>query len=748
MRSPKFDARHGFRLRAGTLGGHLFRLSARIKEYGYQRSLAVARELHLNGRQSISIAVLTNDQDDVEIINRTLRDAGHAAHCHWISTPEALSEILTAEHIELLVLNADKYKDRIRAVVKQKDRHNPEVPVIAMQESADETSIQKAMQAGACDLVSLSSLSRLQSVVSRELRALRVERALNSTIQSASEWKRQLKDHMDISSSSIALVQEGIFTDVNDAWLRQFKVASKDELIGMPVMDTFETGSRAALKGALVATVAGKWQSQEKLIVKAHIDSGDADELHLQFRKIELDDGPSVQIRIAPQLKIAEEPTKLVHDALKRDPTMLFFHRAQFLERVVKRLARKPDQGTHCLVYVKPDNFGEIRDKVGILNSEEILAQFAEELRKRMHPRDVAGRFEGTSVMVLLERGSARDAQVWGQQFCRHIEKYTFEVGNHSTHMTCTVGACGANEVFEDLEDFVAATITAHALGKEAGGNTSFLDESADEDSKQKEFDQIWVKHLKAALMEDRFKLAQLPIAGLRSDSVRMYDLLVRMIDEQGNSVLPSEFLPAAERNHMMKNIDRWMLQAAVRFCTENDADRVFVRMSKQSVTDPTTADWMEQKLDGEGFDCSRIVIQIPECDAAKHIKQTRSLVDRIHRMGIGFALEHYGIDKERFQILDILKPDYIKIDGEIMHTLMTDTDLQQTVATTVQAAQERNIKTVAERVENANAMAVLFQLGLDFMQGHYVHEPEVILKDEEEIASTTLDELSAVSAG
>ena len=700
----------------------------------------------MNGRQSISIAVLTKDQDDVEIINRSLRDAGNAAHCHWISSPGQLADTLAEEHVELLILNCDTYKDSIRAVVKQKDRYNPEIPVIAMQESADEVSINDAMQAGACDLVSLSSTSRLQSVVSRELRALRVERALNSTIQSASEWKRQLKDHMDISSSSIALVQEGIFTDVNDAWLEQFKIANKDELIGMPIMDVFEPESRAALKGALVATVAGKWQSQEKLIVKAHIDSGDAEELHLQFRRIALDDGPSVQIRIAPQLKVAEEPTKLVHDALKRDPTTLFFHRAQFIERVTKRLKRKPAQGTHCLVYIKPDNFGKVRDKIGIIHSEEILAQFAEEVRKRMHPRDVAGRFEGTSIMVLLERGSARDAQVWGQQLCDHISKVTFEVNDHSTHLTCTVGACATNEVFANLEEFVAATAAAHKLGKDAGGNTSYLDESADEDSKVKEFDAIWVKHLKAALMDDRFKLAQLPIAGLRSDSVRMYDLLVRMIDEQGNSVLPSEFLPAAERNNMMKNIDRWMLQAAVRFCNDHDADRVFVRISRQSITDSTTAAWMEQKLDEEGFDCSRIVIQIPERDAAKHIKQTKTLVKHARKLGIGFAIEHYGIDQERFQILDILKPDYIKIDGEIMHTLMTDSDMQNCVKKIVAGAQERKIKTIAERVENANAMAVLFQLGLDFMQGHYVHEPEVVLENADKVASTTLDELTATT--
>jgi len=363
-----------------------------------------------------------------------------------------------------------------------------------------------------------------------------------------------------------------------------------------------------------------------------------------------------------------------------------------------------------------------------------------------MHPRDVAGRFEGTSIMILLERGSANDAQVWGQQLINALEKTTFEVGETSTQMTCTVGACGVSEVFSSLEEFVAATVQAYKMGKEAGGNTSYLDESADEDTKQREFDAIWVKHLKSALMEDRFRLAQLPIAGLRSDSIQMFDLLVRMIDDQGNSVLPSEFIPAARRNKMMKNIDRWMLTAAMDFCGNNEADRVFVRLSRQSITDSTTAVWMEQKLDEDGFDCSRLVVQIPERDAAKHIKHTKQLVEKVRKLGIGFAIEHYGIDQDRFQILDMLKPDYIKIDGELMHTLMTDSSMQKTVSRIVHAAQSRKIKTIAERVENANAMAVLFQLGLDFMQGHYVHEPEVVLQNNDSGVTRTLDELATAT--
>ena len=146
-------------------------------------------------------------------------------------------------------------------------------------------------------------------------------------------------------------------------------------------------------------------------------------------------------------------------------------------------------------------------------------------------------------------------------------------------------------------------------------------------------------------------------------------------------------------------------------------------------------------------FDCSRLVAQIPERDAAKHIKQTRELVSGLRRLGVAFALEHYGIDHKRFQILDMLKPDYIKIDGELVHSLMTESSMQENVERIVSAAEQRGIRTVAERVENANAMAVLFQLGLDYMQGHYVHEPEVVLEDQNSGQHRTLEELTGTTA-
>ncbi len=208
----------------------------------------------MNDQQGITIAVLTKNQDDVELVNGTLRDAGHAAHCHWIENPAKFDQTLRGDRIELIIVNSGGYSDSIRQVIKQKDAFQPEVPVIAIKETVDEAGIQEAMAHGACDLVSIDKKGRLQAVVARELRAFRVERALNSTLNSATEYRRQFNNYMQGSASAIACVQEGIITDVNKSWTKLFKLAKKKEVIGLPIMDYFEAESQAALKGAIVAT--------------------------------------------------------------------------------------------------------------------------------------------------------------------------------------------------------------------------------------------------------------------------------------------------------------------------------------------------------------------------------------------------------------------------------------------------------------------------------------------------------------
>ncbi len=200
----------------------------------------------------VPLVVLTLQQDNVESINSTLRSSGQPAHCTWVSDPGELADILDNEAPELLFFFADEYELSIAQVNDVCGTNAPTIPLIVLAEEADEQAITVALAEGARDLVTKDNKARLISVSGREIRAFRLERALNDTLSSATQYKKKLKAVMASAVDALAVVQEGILVDANDAWAEIFGAKSED-MVGELVMDLFEPTSHTALKGALSA---------------------------------------------------------------------------------------------------------------------------------------------------------------------------------------------------------------------------------------------------------------------------------------------------------------------------------------------------------------------------------------------------------------------------------------------------------------------------------------------------------------
>ncbi len=130
----------------------------------------------------------------------------------------------------------------------------------------------------------------------------------------------------------------------------------------------------------------------------------------------------------------------------------------------------------------------------------------------------------------------------------------------------------------------IADALDACAKAQARGGNQVAQSDKADNDSRVKGYDEVWVKHIKAALMENRFRLVQQPIASLHGADHTMCDVLLRMLDTNGKEVLPGEFMPAAERNDMLKNIDRWVVGASLSFAAQRKPGCLFVRLSQDTL--------------------------------------------------------------------------------------------------------------------------------------------------------------------
>lgn len=691
-------------------------------------ALAELKETTLNEQGAVPMIVVTRSQDHVEAVNSTLRKAGHPVHCSWIPDVRDLGDALTQINPEMLLVFASDSGEELASIMKIRAQFGPEVPVLIARETVDEAVIAAAMNMGAQDAVSLGNRSRLQAVVTRELRAFRLERALNSTLSSAREYKQQLQAFMTGSADAIAHVGEGIVVDANPAWLELFGYSDAGALAGQPLMDLFESETHAAIKGALVACMQGKW-SDHALRVNALLSDSSVLSLELELSLSEFDGDQCVRICVpARRGGGGQEIEQELRDALRRDPSTGLLHRRFFLEELKARLAEPAKGGVRLIAYLKPDKFASVQADIGVLASEDFLVAFAEILRDQLAPNDLAGRFGGNSFAVLLERGTQRDVEAWGEHIVKKVASQVFQIADKSFSATCTVGLGIIPPGGADAAGALGDAAAANRRGRDQGGSQVYIVDKADTDTRVQAYDKIWVKHIKSALMENRFRLVQQPIASLQGEDKGMFDVLVRMLDEQGKEVLPGEFIAAAERNDLMKNIDRWVIGASMSFCAARKPSRIFVRLSKDTVVDRSLTIWLQNQLKAIKIDPPRICFQVTEETATQYLNQTRELVGTLKALGFAFALEHFGAGRDPQTLLANIPAQFIKIDGSLMQGLSTDQALQQRVRELVEEAKRRKIETIAERVEDANTMAVLWQLGIEFIQGYFVNAPEEVV--------------------
>jgi multidomain signaling protein FimX len=671
--------------------------------------------------------VLTRHQDNVEAINSTLRNAGHAVRCSWIRELNDLGDALSQINAHMLIAfvgpdPADTAK--VMSVCKQ---FGADVPVLIARDQVDEEIIATAMQQGARDVVTLMHPVRLQAVVTRELEAHRQARALNSTISSAREYRDQLKSFMAGSADAIAFVQEGIVVDANPAWLDLYGFPDADSVVGTTLMDAFDPEAHAAIKGALVACLQGKW-SDHTLRANALLNDGSSVPLAMELSRTEFDAEPAVRLCIVAHKRDAGNLNDQLTDALERDAATGALQRRFFVERLKQALAHPIKAGVRQLISIEPDKLGAICDDIGPLAVEEFIGQFAGLIAETRQPTDLFGRFGDGAFMLLMERGTPRDIETWANNLVRKVAGQVFRVGDKQVSCACSVGISMIDPRTPDPATSILDVISARRGAQEAGGGRVLIIDHQDEDTRQQAADQIWIKRIRAALMENRFRLMQQPIASLLGEDHGLFDVLVRMIDEQGEELLPAEFMAAAERNDLMKNIDRWIIGASMTFCASRPVKQLFVRLSRDSVRDKSLLQWLTNQLKATRIEPQRIVFQISEQVATEYLADTTDLATGLRKGGFMFALEHFGTGRDSRRLIAHLPVDYIKVDGTLMQGLSVDQNLQQRVRDLVDQAKEKKIGTIAERVEDANTMAVLWQLGVEFIQGYFVNEPEQVV--------------------
>ena len=388
--------------------------------------------------------------------------------------------------------------------------------------------------------------------------------------------------------------------------------------------------------------------------------------------------------------------------------------------------------GQHVLCYLDLDRFKVVNDTSGHLAGDSMLREVAKLLRDAVRDSDTIARIGGDEFGVLLIGCPLDKARQIADDVCRAVGDYRFIWKEKIFNIGVSVGLVEISRERGSLEELFAAADSACYVAKKQGSGRVAVYSARDEALARHSGEIHWLQKLQSALKENRFHLYHQPIVATYGDDDHgpAMEVLVRLQDEAGNDVPPSEFVRAAERYRLMGLVDRWVVQTTLAALGRGAISippkrNVAINISGQTLGDLQFLEFVVECLDSTGVAPSQVCFEITESAVVANLDHARRFVGVLHGMGCQFALDDFGSGVGSFSNLKNLPMDYLKIDGSFMRNLARDSVNQAMVTAMIKLARTLNFKVIAEQVEDAAALDTARRMGVDYVQGYAIARPQ-----------------------
>lgn len=382
------------------------------------------------------------------------------------------------------------------------------------------------------------------------------------------------------------------------------------------------------------------------------------------------------------------------------------------------------------LLYLDVDQLHVINENHGRNVGDEVLARFAVTLQECL--RDwPASRISSDSFAVLMPDTDARTAREAAEDICARFGRLEFAGADKCFRATASVGIAPLAGGDETAGGSLAAAQVACRAAKDRGAGRVEIYEAADQSIVRRMEDIQLVGHVRAAIDHDRLVLLGQPIRPLKSGSPFQYqEVLVRMLDDEGNHVEPADFLSAAERYQLMQELDRWVVSrslATLKNCgmLEQGAPvRLAINLSGQSLGDEKFLAFIREEIQAFGIAPQLLCFEITETVAVANMQRAQAFMHAMKRMGCRFSLDDFGTGLSSFAYLKLFPVDTLKIDGSFVRDVATNRVSQSVVAAISEVARVMELETVAEFVQDEASLDLLRDLGVHWGQGFLLGEP------------------------
>ncbi|HEC18562.1 MAG TPA: EAL domain-containing protein [Gammaproteobacteria bacterium] len=558
--------------------------------------------------------------------------------------------------------------------------------------------------------------------------------AFNRMQGQVSSRQIRLQSVLDNAAEGIITIDEqGHIETFNNAALKLFACAEQN-VIGQPITELvrFPKDSTYVDFLELVKSPVLKQGTQETTVTVLRLD-GSRFPMAIKSNRMEVE-GRVLYTAIVEDIGDRIAMMEHLREMAEHDSLTGLYNRQYFLnelDRVVEN-TRRGSRRDFALLYIDLDNFKFVNDTLGHLAGDRVLVEVTEMLDQRNRKSDLLARIGGDEFAILLYDVEQDQVLQAAEAHRKLLDEYIFKYEGSVVQIGCSIGVTLFGHRPVSKEDLLVQADVACHLAKRSGRNRVHIYESADKENMAAMTEDMgWAGKIKTAIEQDLFCLACQPIMELKTQQVFRQEVLLRMRDENGGLILPAGFIASAERFGLMRAVDNWVVSHAIeslgRQLKQNPKLHFSINLSAESIGDFTMLEAITSALLANNVPPTAVTFEITETVAIANLGPAVEFLTRLRNLGCQTALDDFGVGYSSFAYLKDLPVDFVKIDGSFVRDVHRDNLQLAMVRSMNDIAHAMGKYTVAEFVDNQDAMKVLKEMGVDYIQGYFVGGPQLL---------------------